>query len=88
MNRRKLPIKKPPTGRTDGGESEKQCWRDVFCIDNSTNPRIFQTVDYGKLADVFELHADLYRVKAEEIRILAAIYAGGTAYPIRGDIDE
>lgn len=73
--------KKPPTGQWQGGENENELAGNVFYAYNTINPAYCQT-DLPKLADVLELHAEVYRLRAEETRLLAVIMAGGTIYPI------
>ena len=84
--KRKKQNKKPPTGQGQGGKGENERGRDVFYPDNNTNPTNCQIdmpkVDYAKLADVLELHAEVYRLRADEARLLMIIQAGGTIYPI------
>ena len=80
MNRKKG-IKKPPSGATEGGGQINEPERVVIYSDNSTNPAYCQ-IDYAKLADVLELHAEVYRLRADEARLLMIIQAGGTIYPI------
>ena len=73
--------RKPPTGRTEGGGNENELAGNVFFPYDNTNPAYLQT-DLPKLADILELHAEVYRLRAEEVRTLAVIMAGGTIYPI------
>lgn len=73
--------KKPPTGQTEGGGTENVQSGIVFYPDNSIDPAYLQT-DLPKVADVLELHAEVYRLRAEEARLLAVIMAGGTIYPL------
>lgn len=73
--------KKPPSEATKGGGNENELAGNVFCTYNTINPAYCQT-DLPKLADVLELHAEVYRLRAEETRLLAVIMAGGTIYPI------
>lgn len=73
--------KKPPAGRTVGGGNENELAGNVFNPYCDTNPADCQ-IDFTKLADVLELHSEVYRLRAEEARLLAIITAGGTIYPI------
>lgn len=89
MSHKKPKNKKPPSGATEGGMSENELGGDVFYANNSINPANCKT-DLPKLADVYELHADLYkllaaeaRLRDEEMRLLATIIEGGTIYPLR-----
>jgi len=79
--KRQRENKKPPTGRTEGGGNENERDGIVFYPDNSINSVYCQT-DLPKVADVLELHAEVYRLRAEEARLLAVIMAGGTIYPL------
>jgi len=74
-------VKKPPSGATKGGGNENERVSDVFYANNSINLTYCQT-DFTKLAEVLELHAEVYRLRAEEARLLAVIMAGGTIYPL------
>lgn len=80
MNRKKE-NRKPPTGRTEGGGNENELSGNVFFPNNNINPAYCQ-IDFTKLADALELHAEVYRLRADEARLLAIIMAGGTIYPI------
>ena len=80
MNRKKE-NRKPPTGRTEGGGNENELSGNVFFPNNNINPAYCQ-IDYMKYADALELHAEVYRLRADEARLLAIIMAGGTIYPI------
>lgn len=73
--------KKPPTGRTEGGGNENELAGNVFYSNDSIIPANCQ-IDYMKYADALELHAEVYRLRADEARLLAIIMAGGTIYPI------
>ena len=81
MSHKRESNKKPPTGRTEGGGNENELSGIVFFPYDNTNPAYLQT-DLPKLADVLELHAEVYRLRAAEARLLAVIMAGGTIYPI------
>lgn len=101
MKRKKLKNKKPPTGATGSGKSEKQSGRDVFCVNNSTYPVKCQT-DYAKQADTFRQQANYFSILAdiadhmrkvtdlqEQAKLsLMPIYTGGTVYQIQGKTDE
>jgi hypothetical protein len=78
--KRKKGIKKPPSGQTEGG-LENELSGNVFFPNNNINPAYCQ-IDFTKLADALELHAEVYRLRADEARLLAIIMAGGTIYPI------
>lgn len=79
---RKQGIKKPPSGATEGGGQINEQERVVIYSDNSTNPAYCQ-IDYAKLADVLEVQPlHVYRLRADEARLLMLIQAGGTIYPI------
>lgn len=87
--KRKKPNKKPPSGATEGGKSENELSGGVFYANNSINPANCKT-DLLKLADVYETHAEVYRLLAaearlrdEQMRYLAVIAEGGTVYPLR-----
>lgn len=80
MNRKKE-NRKPPTGRTEGGGNENELAGNVFYSNDSIIPANCQ-IDYMKYADALELHAEVYRLRADEARLLAIIMAGGTIYPI------
>jgi len=79
--KRQKENKKPPSRATEGGGKENERGSDVFYLNDSTNPAYCQ-IDFTKYADSLELHAEVYRLRAEEARLLAIIMAGGTIYPI------
>lgn len=80
MNRKKE-NKKPPTGRTEGGGNENELAGNVFYSNDSINPAYCQ-IDFPKYIDTLELTAEVYRLRADEARLLAIIMAGGTIYPL------
>ena len=73
--------KKPPFRALKGGGNENELSGIVFYSNDNIIPAYCQT-DYTKLADALELHAEVYRLRADEARLLAIIMAGGTIYPI------
>lgn len=98
--KRKKRIKKPPSGRTEGGlENELGCV--VFCPNNNINPA-YCKIDYAKQADTFRQQAEYYLIQAqiaEHMRLvsdlqeqailsLMPVYAGGTVYQIPGGTYE
>lgn len=98
--KRKKRIKKPPSGRTEGGlENELGCV--VFCPNNNINPA-YCKIDYAKQADTFRQQAEYYLIQAhmlgnlrlvsdlqeQAILSLMPVYAGGTVYQIPGGTYE
>ena len=73
--------KKPPFRAMKGGGNENELAGKVFYSNDSIIPANCQ-IDYMKYADALELHAEVYRLRADEARLLAIIMAGGTIYPI------
>jgi len=93
-------IKKPPSGRTEGG-LENELTGVVFCLNDNTKPAKHK-IDYAKQADTFRQQAEYYLILAqiaEHMRLvsdlqeqailsLKPVYAGGTVYQIPGGTYE
>ena len=96
----KKPIKKPPSGLTEGG-LENELTGVVFYPNNNINP-VNSNIDYAKQADVFKQQANYFEILArianlmrlvtelqDEAKLtLSPIYAGGTIYQIPGGTHE